>query len=63
MPNHKFNIGETVQLLPPMSRFAYGGVYEVTKKLPERAGEYEYRIKSINEPHERVVRESELTKA
>jgi hypothetical protein len=38
-----------------MSRFAYGGVYEVTKKLPERAGEYEYRIKSINEPHERVV--------
>jgi hypothetical protein len=46
-----------------MSRFAYGGVYEVTKKLPPRAGEYEYRIKSINEPHERVVRESELNKA
>ena len=60
---HKFHIGETVELLPPMSRFAYGGVYEVTKKLPERAGEYEYRIKSINEPHERVVRESELHKA
>jgi hypothetical protein len=60
---HKFHIGETVELLPPMSRFAYGGAYEVTKKLPERAGEYEYRIKSINEPHERVVRESELSKA
>ena len=23
-------------------------------------GEFEYRIKSINEPHERVVRESQL---
>ncbi|HEY5073878.1 MAG TPA: hypothetical protein VII34_04220 [Pyrinomonadaceae bacterium] len=46
-----------------MSRHASGGVYEVTKKLPERAGEYEYRIKSINEPHERVVRESDLDKA
>ena len=34
--------------------------YEVTKKLPESRGEFEYRIKSMNEPHERVVRESEL---
>jgi hypothetical protein len=25
--------------------------YEVTKKLPESRGEFEYRIKSINEPH------------
>ena len=60
---HKFHIGETVQLLPPISRHASGGVYEVTKKLPERAGEYEYRINSLNEPHERVVRESDLDKA
>ena len=63
MPDHKFHIGETVQLSPSMLRKAYGGVYQVTKKLPERAGEYEYRIKSINEPHERVARESELDKA
>jgi hypothetical protein len=63
MPAHKFRNGQHVNLLPPMSRHASGGVYEVTKKLPERAGEYEYRIKSSNEPHERVVRESELSKA
>jgi hypothetical protein len=25
----------------------------VTKKLPERDGEFEYRVKSANEPHER----------
>jgi len=63
MHAHKFHIGETVLLLPPLSRHASSGVYEVTKKLPERAGEYEYRIKSSNEPHERVVRESELEKS
>jgi hypothetical protein len=63
MHAHKFHIGETVQLLPPISRHASGGVYVVTKKLPESAGEYEYRVKSMNEPHERLVRESELEKS
>jgi hypothetical protein len=63
MPDRRFRIGEIVQLLPPISRHASGGVYVVTKQLPESAGEYEYRIKSINEPHERVVRQSELSKA
>ena len=33
----------------------------ITRRLPERDGEFEYRIKSVNEPHERVVRESQLT--
>lgn len=33
----------------------------VTKKLPEHNGEFEYRVRSVNEPHERVVRESELS--
>jgi hypothetical protein len=63
MPNHKFRTGQFVQLSPAASRNASGGVYVVTKQLPESAGEYEYRIKSINEPHERLVRESELRRA
>jgi hypothetical protein len=62
MPGHKFHIGEIVELSSSV-RWASGGVYEVTKRLPENAGEYEYRVKSIKEPHERVVRESELFKA
>jgi hypothetical protein len=40
-----------------------GGIYEVTKQLPGNGGECEYRIKSATEPHERVARETELTKA
>ncbi len=60
MPTHKFRIGQLVQLAPASSRNVPGGSYEVTKRLPESSGEFEYRIKSVNEPHERVVRESEL---
>jgi len=63
MPTHKFRIGQFVHLSPAASRNASGGVYVVTKRLPESTGEYEYRIKSINEPHERLVRESELRRA
>jgi hypothetical protein len=64
MPGHKFHIGDIVELERSFLRWASGGVYEVTKRLPKSdAGEYGYRIKSSNEPHERVVRESELSKA
>ena len=44
-------------LIPPTGTSAC----VVTKKLPERDGEFEYRVKSANELHERVVREGELS--
>ena len=61
--SHKFQIGETVYVGPAIRRHVPGGVYEVTKQLPHNGREFEYRIKSANEEHERVARESELTKA
>jgi hypothetical protein len=61
--SHKFHVGESVIVRPAISRNVPGGVYEVTKQLPHNGREFEYRIKSANEEHERVVRESELTKA
>jgi hypothetical protein len=60
MPTHKFHVGQLVQLIPSISRNVPGGSYEIVRKLPERDGEFEYRIKSMNERYERVVRESEL---
>jgi hypothetical protein len=60
MPTHKFHVGQLVQLIPSISRNVPGGSYEIIKKLPENRGEFEYRIKSMNERYERVVRESEL---
>ena len=60
MPDHKFHISQTVFLSPALARNVPGGAYIITKKLPFQGGEFEYRIKSINEPFKRVVRESEL---
>ena len=62
MPSHKFQIGETVTLRPAVNRNVPGGIYNVTKLLPHNGSEFEYRIKSATEEHERVARESELTK-
>ena len=60
---HKFRLGERVRLaVSATNRDAAGGGYVVTKQLPERNSEFEYRIKNDAEPHERVVRESELAR-
>jgi hypothetical protein len=62
MPSHKFNIGDTVLFRPRASPNAPWGVYEVVKVLPGN-DEPEYRVKSANEEHQRMARESELTRA
>jgi hypothetical protein len=61
--SHKFQVGQFVNIKPALNLNVPGGVYTVTKQLPENRDEFEYRIKSIDEVHGRVARESELTKA
>jgi hypothetical protein len=63
MPSYKFRVGETVTMSPATSRNVPGGAYVVTMRLPDNGAEPEYRIRSTNEPYERVARESELTRA
>ena len=57
---HKFYLGQTVVYYPDKGTWAARGAYVVTAKLPERNGEFEYRIGSAIEEHERLARESEL---
>ena len=54
MPTHKFHVGQLVQFAAAISRNVPGVSYEIVKKLPEHDGEFEYRIKSMNELHARV---------
>src|SRR6266545_7571131 len=49
---HKFQIGQAVELRPALSRNVPGGIYVVTKQLPEGTGELEYRVKGVKERHE-----------
>jgi len=57
---HKFKIGQEVEYSPPRRNYAPRGMYVVTRLLPERDGQFEYFIKSLQEAHERIARESEL---
>lgn len=59
---HKFTLGQAVEF---HTRHGYAppGIYIVTAKLPERAGEFEYYIKHASELHERIAKESELHEA
>ena len=42
------------------NRDAARGSYAVSRQLPESDGQFEYQINSLIEPHERVVKESDL---
>ena len=60
----KFKVGQTVRFTS--ARYNRGGTignYEVTHLLPPEGDDYQYRIKSANEPHERVAKESQLDRA
>ena len=54
---HKFHLGQTVV---HRARHARAGECVVTARLPERNGEYEYRIRNVAEKNERMAREFEL---
>ena len=61
MPSHKFQVREIVSFRP-VGRIVPSGAYEVIKQLPHNGREFEYRIKSASEEHERVAGKSELIK-
>jgi hypothetical protein len=61
---HKFNIGQSVDLITTVLRPSAAGAYEIRHLVPAPDGSPDnprYRIKSIAEKHERVASESELT--
>jgi hypothetical protein len=61
---HKFQLGEKVYLLQsPYLRSAAPGLNEIVRQMPEQAGEFLYRIKSVSESYERAAKESQLEKA
>lgn len=57
---HKFKVGQTVELVPSMSRRAAGGHYRIVSLRPADGENLQYRIRSKSESHERVVAESDL---
>jgi hypothetical protein len=59
---YKFEFGQSVSLQSTLfNRDAARGAYKVTKQLPERDDEFKYQVKRPGEPHERVVKENDLS--
>jgi hypothetical protein len=62
--DHKFEVGQAVHYMPGPYRSTWrGGFFKIMQLLPPQDGDYQYRIKSADEPHDRVVKESELDRA
>lgn len=61
MPPHNFVIGQRVELVPSrMDGNVPRGLYTVERLLPNDSADREYRVKSVQDGHERVLRESQL---
>jgi hypothetical protein len=59
--SHHFESGQDVRLARNLAyRTSAPGVYKIVRALPGDGSEPQYRIKSVNEPHDRVVNESDL---
>ena len=59
--DHRFKVGQSVNYTPgPRSQARSSGVYKITQLLPPEGDERHYRIKSADEPHERVAKETDL---
>jgi hypothetical protein len=68
MTGHRFKIGQLVRYYPKKVRRVsidtVSGLYQIIKRLPPTDdGESQYEIRSRLEQHNRIARESELTRA
>lgn len=62
MKDHRFTVGQTVRFLSGAGRVKGGSdSYKVVKLLPAEYNDQQYRVKSANDGHERVVKESQLS--
>jgi hypothetical protein len=61
MLHHKFSVGENVTFLPSIVDYNVpAGTYRIVRQMPMEAGGFTYRVKSVNDGQERVMRESQL---
>ncbi len=64
MSAHKFAVGQTVQFSPDRYQGSAGrGRFKIVRLLPEAAHVFQYRVKSLVDGHERVVRGDQLARS
>jgi hypothetical protein len=64
MDDHKFKVGENVSYLSgSRGHGPRSDVFGIRQCLPPQGGDYQYRIRGADEPHDRVAKESELERS
>jgi hypothetical protein len=59
--DHKYEVGQVVNFTPGKSNLETSpGLYEIVRQLPPDGSENQYRVRSVEDSHERVVMESQL---
>jgi hypothetical protein len=59
--DHRFKVGQSVNYTSGRrGKIGSSNVYKITQLLPPQGDERQYRIKSEDEPHERVAKETDL---
>jgi hypothetical protein len=63
MASHKYEIGRVVRFQPRHDTAVPPGSYEIMRHLPSGDAERDpqYRVKSVLDGHERMVKESDLS--
>jgi hypothetical protein len=63
LSDYRFKVGQSVLYTSgPYGHATAGAVYKVMQLLPPEGDDRQYRIKCADEPHERVVKESQLNR-
>ena len=60
MATHKFRVGQVVDARASLFGMIPPGPYEVTRLLPPTGWSNQYRLKSLKNGQERVVREDDI---
>jgi len=60
MIEHKYRVGQVVDAAVSLFGVTPPGPYEITRLLPPAGTSNQYRLKSLKNGHERVVRENDI---
>jgi hypothetical protein len=58
---HKYKVGQRVEFRPARGAMPASRDYTIVRLLPADGEDVLYRIKSVNEPFDRVAKERELS--
>jgi hypothetical protein len=60
LDGHKFRVGDVVEARASLFKATPPGPYEVMRLLPPTGMSNQYRLKSLKNGHERIVREDDI---